>query len=151
MADAHALLSRNRWESVDLCDLVRSQLASDATDANTTIDGPKVALTVAAAQVLATVLHELVTNAAKYGALSTPHGRVEVSWDRGAGEDARLSIVWREIGGPTVAATPEGRYGVGIIRDLIPRELGGSIDLAFAPGGVCCKIEIPGEAAGGRA
>src|SRR5204862_60843 len=51
MADAHALLSRNRWESVDLGDLVRSQLASDATEANTTIDGPKVALTVATAQV----------------------------------------------------------------------------------------------------
>jgi PAS domain S-box-containing protein len=147
MADAHALLSRNRWESVDLGDLVRSQLASDAAEANATIDGPKVALTVAAAQVLATVLHELVTNAAKYGALSTPHGRVEVSWDRGAGEAAKLSIVWREVGGPAAIAAPESRYGVGIIRDLIPRELGGAVDLDFAPGGVCCKIEIPGEAA----
>ena len=90
------------------------------------------------------VLHELATNAAKYGALSTPHGRVEVSWNRAGGEDAaNLSIAWREIGGPAVAASPDCRYGVGIIRNLIPHELGGSVDLAFASGGVCCKIEIP--------
>jgi two-component sensor histidine kinase len=148
MADAHALLSQNRWEGVDLAELVRRQLAPNATDANATIDGPSVTLSVAATQALAMVLHELVTNAAKYGALSTSHGRVEVSWNRGPGEDAaNLSIEWREIGGPAVAASPGCRYGVGIIRDLISHELGGSVDLAFAPGGVCCKIQIPFEAA----
>ena len=125
-------------------ELVRRQLAPAATDANATIGGPNVTLTVAATQTLAMVLHELVTNAAKYGALSTPHGRVEVNWNRGPGEDAaNLSLVWREIGGPAVAASPDCKYGVSIIRDLIPHELGGSVDLAFASGGVCCKIEIP--------
>ena len=144
MADAHALLSQNRWDGVDLAELVRRQLAPAATDANATIGGPNVTLTVAATQTLAMVLHELVTNAAKYGALSTPHGRVEVNWNRGPGEDAaNLSLVWREIGGPAVAASPDCKYGVSIIRDLIPHELGGSVDLAFASGGVCCKIEIP--------
>src|SRR4030081_2317525 len=83
MANALALLTRNHWEGVDLAELVRGQLAPDATDANTTIDGPDIALTVAAAQALAMVLHELITNAARYGALSTPHGRVEVTWSRG--------------------------------------------------------------------
>ena len=144
MAGAHALLSQNRWDGGDLAELVRRQLAPDGTDANTTIGGPNVTLTVAATQALAMVLHELATNAAKYGALSTPHGRVEVSWNRGAGEHAaNLSILWREIGGPAVAVPPVGRYGVSVIRDLIPRELGGSVDLAFAPGGVCCTIDIP--------
>jgi two-component sensor histidine kinase len=148
MADAHALLSQNHWDGVDLSELVRHQLAGYATDASTTIDGPNVTLTVAATQVLAMVLHELVTNAAKYGALSTPHGRVEVNWNRGPGEDAaNLSIAWREIGGSAVAASCDCRYGVSIIRDLIPNELGGSVDLAFGSGGVCCKIEIPLEAA----
>ena len=144
MADAHALLSQSRWDGVDLAALVRCQLAPNGTDANTTIAGPHVTLPVAATQVLAMVLHELATNAAKYGALSTPHGRVEVNWNHGPGEDAaNLSIAWREIGGPAVAASPDCRYGTRIIRDLIPQELGGSVDLAFASGGICCKIEIP--------
>jgi len=144
MADAHALLSQSRWDGVDLAELVRRQLAPNGTDANTTIAGPHVTLPVAATQVLAMVLHELATNAAKYGALSTPHGRVEVNWNHGPGEDAaNLSIAWREIGGPAVAASPDCRYGTRIIRDLIPQELGGSVDLAFASGGICCKIEIP--------
>src|SRR6516225_4815931 len=97
MADAHALLSQSRWDGVDLAELVRRQLAPNGTDANTTIAGPHVTLPVAATQVLAMVLHELATNAAKYGALSTPHGRVEVNWNHGPGEDAaNLSIAWRE-------------------------------------------------------
>ncbi len=147
MADAHALLSQNRWDGVDLAELVRRQLMPYATDASAMIGGPKVTLTVAVTQTLGMVLHELATNAAKHGALSSPHGRVEVSWDCEYGEGAtNLSMVWREFGGPTVAALPEARYGAGIIRDLVPRELAGSIDLAFLAGGVCCKIEIPLEA-----
>jgi PAS domain S-box-containing protein len=146
MTDAHALLSKNRWGGADLAELVRRQLAPCATDVNAMIDGPKVTLTVATAQTLAMVLHELVTNAAKYGALSTPHGRVDVSWSRRPSDDAnRLSIEWHEIGGPTVAVSPDCRYGVSVIRDLIPRELGGSVDLAFASRGVRCKIEVPLE------
>jgi PAS domain S-box-containing protein len=148
MAGAHALLSQSRWDGVDVAELVRRQLAPNGTDANTTIGGPNIALPVAATQVLGMALHELATNAAKYGALSTPHGRVEVNWNRGPSEDAaNLSIVWREIGGPAVAASPACRYGVSIIRDLIPQELGGSVDLAFASSGACCNIEIPLEPA----
>jgi len=151
MAAAHTLLSQSRWDGVDLAELVRRQLAPNGTNTNTTIVGPNVTLPVAATQVLAMVLHELVTNAAKYGALSTPHGRVEVNWNRGPSEDAaNLSIAWREMGGPAVSASPECRYGIRIIRDLIPQELGGSVDLAFAPSGVCCNIEIPLEAARDR-
>ena len=144
MADAYTLLSRNRWKGVDLAELVHHQLAPNASDVNATIWGPAVTLTPLATQALAMVLLELVTNAAKYGALSTSHGRVEVNWHRGPHNDAaNLSIVWREIGGPTVAASPDCRYGVGIIRELIPYEFGGSVDLAFASDGVCCKIDIP--------
>ena len=105
MATAHSLLSQSRWQGVGLADLVRSQLAPYATDANMTISGPDVMLTAAATQAVAMVLHELVTNAAKYGALSTPGGRVSVSWDRRPNGDAtaNLMIVWRELGGPPIA------------------------------------------------
>jgi PAS domain S-box-containing protein len=145
MADAHALLSKNHWAGADLAEVVRRQFVPIATDASAMIDGPKVMLTVAATEALAMVLHELVTNAAKYGALSTPHGRVEVTWTRDAA--VSLSITWREIGGPAVAGSPVHKYGVNVICNLIPNELGGSVGLTFAPGGVRCEIEIPLEAA----
>jgi PAS domain S-box-containing protein len=148
MAYTHALLSQNQWQGIELAELIRCQLAPSGTDANTTVSGPKVVLSVAVAQVLAIVLHELVTNAAKHGALSTPHGRVEVSWDFGARADAaKVSIAWRELGGPAVAAAPKCKYGVSIIRYVIPQELGGSVELAFPSGGVCANIEIPLEPA----
>jgi two-component sensor histidine kinase/integral membrane sensor domain MASE1 len=149
MADAHALLSRNRWHGADVADLVRRQLALCATDASAIVHGPDVTLTAATTQVLAMVLHELVTNAAKHGAISSPHGRVDVSWSSAGGNGmARLLMDWQETGGPAVAASPDCRYGVSIIRALIPRELGGSVDLRFASEGVRCKIELPLRHAG---
>lgn len=147
MATAHSLLSQSRWHGVGLTDLVRNQLAPYATDANMTISGTDVMLSAAATQALAMVLHELVTNAAKYGALSTPGGRVSVSWDRRPNGDApeNLVIVWRELGGPPIAAAIQSGYGTSLIRDLIPHELGGSVDLVLASDGACCSIEIPLE------
>ena len=91
------------------------------------------------------VLHELTTNAAKYGALSTEHGRVCVRWNRrwnGRAPDGLL-LKWQEKGGPSVAAPAMAGYGTSVIRDLIPYELGGIVDLVFARGGVRCTIEIP--------
>jgi PAS domain S-box-containing protein len=144
MADAHTLLSQNRWHGVGLADLVHRQLAAYATNANTTVGGPDITLTAAATQAVAMVLQELATNAVKYGALSTPRGRVSVSWERRPGADAApLTIVWRELGGPATAAPTRMGYGTNLIRDLIPHELGGTVDLAFAPDGVYCTIEIP--------
>jgi PAS domain S-box-containing protein len=145
MADAHALLSQSRWLGVGVSDLVQRQLAPYATNANTTIAGPNIALTAAATQAVAMVLQELVTNAVKYGALSTPEGRVSVTWDRAPiGDGAeRLRIAWREIGGPPIVAPTQSGYGTSLIRDLIPHELGGTVELAFASDGVCCEIEIP--------
>ena len=147
MATAHSLLSQSRWQGVGLADLVRNQLAPYATDANMTIGGTEVMLTAAATQAVAMVLHELVTNAAKYGALSTPGGRVSVSWDRRPNADAtaNLKIVWRELGGPPIAAGIQSGYGTSLIRDLIPHELGGTVDLVLASDGACCSIEIPLE------
>ena len=145
MATAHSLLSQSRWQGVGLADLVRSQLAPYATDANMTISGTDIMLTAAATQVVAMVLHELVTNAAKYGALSTPGGRVSVSWDRRPNGDAaaNLMIVWRELGSPPIAAEFQSGYGTSLIRELIPHELGGTVDLVLASDGARCSIEFP--------
>jgi PAS domain S-box-containing protein len=145
MADAHALLSQNRWLGVGLSDLVRRQLAPYTTAANTVIDGPDITLPAAATQAVAMVLQELVTNAVKYGALSTSHGQVTVSWDHQPDRDAgaRLAIAWRETGGPPASAHSPSSYGTNLIRGLIPRELGGTVNLVFGPDGARCDIQIP--------
>jgi PAS domain S-box-containing protein len=146
MAAAHALLSQKGWHGVGLEALVRSQAAPYAADANIAISGTEVTLTAAAIQAMGMVLHELVTNAAKYGALSVPTGRVTVSWDRKLnGHAADLVFAWREFGGPTTAAEPKSGYGTRLIRELVPHELGGTVDLQFAAEGVSCKIEFPFE------
>jgi two-component sensor histidine kinase len=116
MAAAHSLLSKSGWQSVGLNTLVRNQLAPYATGANVTISGTDIALPPAKIQALARVLHELATNAAKYGALSIPGGQVSVSWDcKPDGKATKLILVWREV------------------------------DLVFPAEGVSCKIEFPFE------
>jgi PAS domain S-box-containing protein len=144
MAAAHTLLSKSGWESVGLDALVRNQLAPYATDTNITISGTDIMLAAAEIQAIAKVLHELVTNAAKHGALSIPTGEVSVSWNRKPnGDGADLMLVWQEHGGPPVKSEVQSSYGINLIRNLIPHELGGKIDLVFASEGVSCRIEIP--------
>jgi len=144
MAAAHSLLSQSRWSGVNLADLVHSQLAPYATTANTTIGGPDVTLTPTVTQAVAMALHELVTNAVKYGALSNPSGHVAVNWHQPVDEEAsRVKIEWRESGGPPVVRPAKAGYGTSLIREMIPHELGGTVDLAFVTDGVCCRIEVP--------
>jgi two-component sensor histidine kinase len=144
MAAAHSLLSKNRWDSVGLTDLIRRQLAPYATEANTQIGGPEVMLTAAETQAVAMVIHELVTNAAKHGALSSPDGRISVTWDlTGTDGATNLTITWRELGGPPIATPVQSGYGSSLIRDLIPHELGGTVELIFPSEGPRCTIEIP--------
>jgi PAS domain S-box-containing protein len=148
-ARAHALLSESRWNSVDLRQLVNEQLASYTKDAVTT-SGADVMLPPAATEAVSMALHELATNAAKYGALSTPGGRVSVSWDREADENGkpRLIIVWQEFGGPPIAAeSSRSGFGTKLIRELIPHEIGGTVDWTPAPEGVYCRMVIPLERA----
>jgi PAS domain S-box-containing protein len=145
MAAAHSLMSQAAWKGTDLAALVRNQLAPYATDANMTIFGTDIMLGAPATQAVAMVLHELVTNAVKYGALSVPGGRVSVSWERklNGSAAANLILVWRELGGPPVAAATHSGYGTDLIRNLIPHELGGRVALAFVKQGVNCQIEVP--------
>jgi PAS domain S-box-containing protein len=145
MATTHELLSARQWHGISLAELVRGELAPYATRSNTEIDGPSVVLRAEAGQAMAMVLHELATNAAKYGALSTTSGRVAIRWDWRPNGYARAQLVlqWQEIGGPPVIASGEAGYGTSVIRDLIPYEFGGMVDLVFAPEGVRCRLELP--------
>jgi len=148
MADVHELLSRSRWQGANLSDLVRRQLAPYTSNTNTTIAGPDITLPAETTQSLAMVLQELVTNALKYGSLSNPDGRLSVNWTKRPSGDksACLVIEWRETGGPPTAIPAQSGYGTSLIRELIPHELGGTVDLVFAPEGVSCNIKVPGQA-----
>lgn len=144
MATTHTLLSEARWQSVRLDALVRSQLGPYESGTNVRISGSDVMLAATETQAVTRVLHELVTNAAKYGALSLPGGQVSVSWDlKSNGTATNLTLVWRELGGPPVAGEHPSSYGTDLIRNLIPHELGGTVTLAFAKEGVNCRIEFP--------
>jgi PAS domain S-box-containing protein len=145
MATAHELLSGREWQGLPLAELIERELAPYAAGSNAEAGGPAVVLIAEAGQALAMVVHELVTNAAKYGALSEQQGRVSVRWrlvpENGSG--AHLALDWQEAGGPAVSPSSRTGYGTRVIRDLIPYELGGTADLAFPPEGVRCRLQVP--------
>jgi PAS domain S-box-containing protein len=143
LAGTHELLSRSNWHGVPLAEIIRRELLPYGT-ANTHIGGPGVTLKAEATQAAATVFHELTTNAAKYGAFSNRTGRVSVQWQwLKNGLHDKLVIEWQEFGGPPVLLPSQSGYGTSIIRDLIPFELGGTVELVFAAKGIRCRLEIP--------
>ena len=114
-------------------------------DGNTLIDGPAIDVVPDSVQTVAIVLHELTTNAAKYGAFSNGGGRISVRWHwrRDGGPRDGLVLEWCETGGPPVVSHSVPGYGTSVIRDLIPYELGGTVDYVLAADGVRCRLEIP--------
>jgi two-component sensor histidine kinase len=147
MGRTHDLLSTRRWRGISLTELVRCELAPYTSSSNTKINGPEVILKPEAGQVVAMALHELATNAAKYGALSAKEGRVSVRWNQRPNGHLRSHLIleWREIGGPTVVAPGNSGFGTSTIRDVISYELGGTVDLSFAAEGVRCRVELPAD------
>jgi PAS domain S-box-containing protein len=144
LASTHEMLSHSCWQGASLEEIVRNELAPYTT-ANADIGGPSIVLEPGAAQATAMVLHELATNAAKYGALSNHGGRVSVRWlwlTNGTPHQ-RLAIEWQETGGPPVIPPSTSGYGTSVIRELIPFEFGGTVDLTFDPRGVRCRLEVP--------
>jgi two-component sensor histidine kinase len=139
LVNAHELMGQSR--AVSLSELVCRQLAPYAVAGNSALIGPDLALSSEAAEAIALVMHELVTNAAKYGALSVTGGQVMVQWEQGL--DGALGINWREVGGPTITDRPDSGHGLSLIRDLIPHELAGKVAFKYATNGVECTITIP--------
>jgi two-component sensor histidine kinase len=138
LSHAHDLLTREHWRGAELSGIVREELAPYS--GRYSAAGPPVRLPPSTALAIAMALHELATNAAKYGALSAPTGHVRVSWERPPG---RLDLTWRETGGPPVAAPAARGFGARMITQGLQRQLQGEVDLAFKPEGVVCRIDIP--------
>jgi len=141
LARMHAAIWLNKGMPLRLRELVELSLAPFSHDrARVSLDGDDVSIPAPAAGALGLVLHELATNAGKHGALSAMTGSVRVTW---CIEGDRLSLAWREAGGPIVVEPTHRGFGSTLINESIPYELGGSVILDFAPGGVLCTITIP--------
>jgi PAS domain S-box-containing protein len=141
LSSAHDVLTRRNWESADITDLVHDQLAMDGDVDRITVHGPAALLTPQSAVALSLVLHELGTNARKYGALAAPTGRLDVQWRVGAPEPM-LYIEWAETGGPPVAEPQKRGFGTMLIEKSLGG-VGGSAALRFDVGGLQCAIQVP--------
>jgi PAS domain S-box-containing protein len=150
LARAHTLLSESRWQGVSLQRLVAEELAPYRRrgDHRVRISGPEIAVAPAAAQPVAMVLHELATNAVKYGALSVADGHVEVSWS--SGRDGAVVLSWTELEGPPVAAVPGAGFGTVMIERTVRDQLGGSVAFDWRSSGVACRITVPLDTIAGR-
>ncbi len=140
-------LARQGWADRDLRDLIMFELKPYADEGRRiSIEGETVKVQGAAAESLAMTIHELATNAAKYGAFARPDGAVEVNWRRPQGADAAspLIVEWRERGGPPVSTPARKGFGSTVIESSA-RTLGGRAKLEFAPQGLVCTIEIPAD------
>ncbi len=135
----HNLLVRNEWNGVEIEDLVRAQLApfADLIGSRIAALGPKLRFKAASAQAIGLVLHELATNAGKYGALSTDKGRVNVCWGI---EGDTLTMSWTERDGPPVSAPERRGFGTMVMEAMAEHSVDGSVDLDYAPSGLTWRL-----------
>jgi two-component system, chemotaxis family, CheB/CheR fusion protein len=147
MGRAHSLLSQSRWEGASLQALLDQELARyrQAKANPVRINGEDVILRPKAAQSLALALHELTANAGRYGALSTKRGRVDIAWRLTAADEveAALLLEWRERGGPKLTTPSSDGFGTLVLRRMLAHDLGATVDLEYAPGGLVCRIALP--------
>jgi two-component sensor histidine kinase len=136
------LLVRNEWNGVEIEDLIRAQLAhfADLIGSRIAMRGPKLRLNPASAQAIGLALHELATNAGKYGSLSTDRGRIDVSW--GSDGDT-LTMSWTEREGPPVSAPQRRGFGSIVMETMAERSAGGKVDLDYAPAGLTWRLTCP--------
>jgi PAS domain S-box-containing protein len=143
LANAHTLFVRSRWTGAELRSLVTQELSPYCQDdkARARIRGPDLLLEPSTAQAVAMVLHELATNAAKYGALSMPSGRVQVEWSAAA--DGRLVLRWTDKDGPPVEPPTRQGFGTRVIKQLVEGQLRGEVRFNWQREGLACEIALP--------
>jgi PAS domain S-box-containing protein len=136
------LLIRNEWNGVDINDLVHAQLAhfADLIGSRIAVQGPKLRLRAASAQAIGLALHELATNAGKYGALATDAGRVDICW---RAVDGTLTISWTERGGPPVSQPKRRGFGTVVMETMAERSVDGTVNLDYPPSGLTWRLTCP--------
>ncbi|WP_281406696.1 sensor histidine kinase [Methylobacterium sp. WL120] len=146
LSKTHDLLTRDDWSGAPLRAVLENELGPyRGGDATFVVDGPDVDLPPRHVLSLGMTLHELVTNAAKHGALSVPDGEIRVTWRvvRTEGGARRLRLDWAEDGGPPSPPPTRRGFGTRLIAVSIERELDGKLDLDFASEGLRCSVDVP--------
>jgi PAS domain S-box-containing protein len=143
LANVHSLFAQSRWTGAELGSLVKQELSPYSRDGkmHTKIDGPTAMLKPDLAQAIAVAVHELATNAAKYGALSVAEGQVRVEWSRAG--DGRLVLRWTETGGPPVNPPTRKGFGTSVLETMIRDGMKGQVQLDWHPEGLACEIAVP--------
>jgi two-component sensor histidine kinase len=143
LANVHRLFVESRWAGAELHCLVKQELAAYCPDGEgrARIDGPKLLIRPDVAQAVAVALHELATNAAKYGALSVAEGHLRVEWSRAS--DGRLVIRWTETGGPPGKPPTRQGFGTRVMDSMIRGQLKGEMRLDWRAEGLACEIVLP--------
>ena len=141
LANVHSLFVKTRWIGAELSTIATQELApySEQDERRVRIDGPQILLEPNSAQAMAVTLHELATNAAKYGALSMPNGQIDLKWTHEA--DGRLTLHWREIGGPAVKMPTHQGFGTRIIEGMIG-QVKGKARFDWRAEGLVCEITL---------
>ncbi|MGA9867964.1 MAG: HWE histidine kinase domain-containing protein [Acetobacteraceae bacterium] len=148
LAATHALLLEHSWSSLELCDIIMSELAPfiEAAADQVTIEGLNVAVTPRASIAFGLIAHELTTNAVKYGALSRQGGHVTVrAVGRDEGKSGAFVLEWRESGGPRVALPQRKGFGHIVVARSLQYAAGGGAEFDFDPSGLVCRVSIPAE------
>jgi PAS domain S-box-containing protein len=148
LARGHDILTRENWEGAGLIEIVAQAFAPyrdlSEDDGRIRLEGPDLRVTPSMALSLSMAMHELCTNAVKYGALGAPEGRVRVSWATlETPSGLRLAMRWEEHGGPSVSPPSRKGFGSRLIQDGLARELNGEVSLIYRPEGVVCTIDVP--------
>jgi two-component sensor histidine kinase len=143
LSATHDLLSQSDWSNAPIAEIVRSELAPymAESDGHVEMAGPDISLAPNDAMSLGLGIHELATNAAKYGALSSSEGRVVIEWELVSPEVAEVR--WREKGGPPVRAPRKRGFGRDLLEKIVAHELQSKVDLRFEPDGVQCTLRVP--------
>ncbi|MGZ3410524.1 MAG: PAS domain S-box protein [Xanthobacteraceae bacterium] len=146
MARAHDLLTHESWQRAELSELIRSQVTLNGVieDGRVLVDGPSVMLPGQLALNLALVLHELASNALRYGALSTPTGTIDIKWTIANGSEPKsIDLTWRELNGPAVKPPTEFGFGAKLVDRLLKRGLGAEVDVTWDPAGLIIRFQLP--------
>jgi PAS domain S-box-containing protein len=143
LANVHSLFAESRWTGAELGSLVKQELSPYSQDGEmrTQTNGPTVMLKPNVGQAMAVALHELATNAAKYGALSVTKGHVRVEWSRAAAD--QLVLRWTELGGPAVHPPTRKGFGTHVMEAMIRAHVGGDVRLDWRAEGLVCEMVLP--------